>query len=493
MKKTQSIENCLLQKETHTFDDAVTLVCQGKHEALVRWLEKTGRPADGCLADGGTLLHAAAVFGQTQVAEALLARRANVDKVDSACLTALHLAANEGHVDVARLLLRKGASIFSRNEDTSIKLGGSIPIYSAGGMTPLHFAAESGSTAVLALLLQCPDCESIRNATDNGGNTPLRLAQIGGHDEAAKLLDPLAQGLDKAERSRIKKENYRLLAQRMTLDPLSRLLARPPPPTWTPVDKELYSLSDTSALEFLHPHLLAAWRKATHPNSNNDSDHDSDSASCPPLMKMLAEGVYVFPLLSPSFCSRFMDELDAYERDAAVRGLPVRRPNSMNRYGVVVNDFGFTALIQKLMDQYLQPLLNPLFPAIFNLKNSKKPSPGGEEACAPNTPFSSHHSFSIRYEVGQDVSLATHVDSSDLTVNVCLGAQFVGGQLYFHGLRGGTAPQQQQRQHPDNCDQCLVRHTHLPGYAVVHVGKHIHGATPLREGLRSNLVMWFRH
>ena len=45
-----------------------------------------------------------------------------------------------------------------------------------------------------------------------------------------------------------------------------------------------------------------------------------------------APGVYSFELFTPAFADAFLDEVDAY----AESGLPVRRPNSMNNYGLIV-------------------------------------------------------------------------------------------------------------------------------------------------------------
>lgn len=45
-------------------------------------------------------------------------------------------------------------------------------------------------------------------------------------------------------------------------------------------------------------------------------------------------------------CSKMMEELDWYEREAKRLKLPMRRPNSMNNYGLVLNDIGFNAFME---------------------------------------------------------------------------------------------------------------------------------------------------
>eukprot|EP00971_Amphidinium_carterae_P059922 1185290-Amphidinium_carterae.1 len=45
------------------------------------------------------------------------------------------------------------------------------------------------------------------------------------------------------------------------------------------------------------------------------------------------------------------------------------------------------------------------------------------------------YGFVVRYRIGEDVELAEHADTSNLTLNLCLGRDFVGGDLYFKGVR----------------------------------------------------------
>ena len=47
----------------------------------------------------------------------------------------------------------------------------------------------------------------------------------------------------------------------------------------------------------------------------------------------------------------------------------------------------------------------------------------------------SHHGFVVEYGVDRDVDLGFHTDDSEVTLNVCLGKQFTGGDLFFRGMR----------------------------------------------------------
>ena len=87
---------------------------------------------------------------------------------------------------------------------------------------------------------------------------------------------------------------------------------------------------------------------------------------------------------------------------------------------------------------------------------------------------------------GKDTELSFHVDSSDVTLNVCLGRAFEGGGLFFRGVRcrahqqTGAAPAEQ------------VSFAHRTGVALLHRGHHRHGAHPITSGARHNLILWCR-
>jgi hypothetical protein len=86
--------------------------------------------------------------------------------------------------------------------------------------------------------------------------------------------------------------------------------------------------------------------------------------------------------------------------------------------------------------------------------------------------------------VGKDVSLDFHADASDVTLNVCLGQEVTGGDLYFRGVRCAlhqTTPWQPT-------EDFAIRH--VPGRAILHRGRHRHGAQPIIRGKRSNLILW---
>ena len=119
---------------------------------------------------GTTPLHCAALGGHKDVAELLLDNKTDVNAKDNDGDTPLHEAAKEGHKDVALLLLANKAPV---NAKTIL------------GDTPLHRAARRGNKDVAELLLAN---KAEINATNQKGETPLHYAARQGHTDVAELL-----------------------------------------------------------------------------------------------------------------------------------------------------------------------------------------------------------------------------------------------------------------------------------------------------------------
>eukprot|EP00392_Amoebophrya_sp_AT5.2_P010961 g11034.t1 len=168
--------------------------------------------------------------------------------------------------------------------------------------------------------------------------------------------------------------------------------------------------------------------------------------------------VYSFPLFTDEFC----DKLVAEVRGVHDSQLKVQRPNSMNNYGVILNDIG----LEPLMDS-IQELLRPLGAARFG---------------AVGANWDGHHAFIVQYAPRKDTHLDMHTDDSDVTVNVALGiGQFEGSEVRFCGKMGSP-------EHRKN--QCVYKNR--KGTAIMHLGRHRHGAMEITEGERMNLILWNR-
>ncbi|KAJ8611385.1 hypothetical protein CTAYLR_006501 [Chrysophaeum taylorii] len=175
-----------------------------------------------------------------------------------------------------------------------------------------------------------------------------------------------------------------------------------------------------------------------------------------PGLKKEAEGIYSFELFTPKFCRALLDEVDNYFET----GLPVRRPNSMNNYGLIVNEIGMKPTITELQQSVLLPIAKLLWPKI-------------------GAAFHSHHSFMVQYRSTEDAGLDLHTDDSDVTFNVCLGEEFTGAGLTFCGYMGAH-----DHRHFSYAYQ------HEKGRAVVHLGSRRHGADDIQTGTRRNLIIW---
>jgi hypothetical protein len=183
-------------------------------------------------------------------------------------------------------------------------------------------------------------------------------------------------------------------------------------------------------------------------------------------VKEVHPGVFVFDMLRPRFCRELLEEADHFEGWAKDDGLPLVRPNTMNNYGVVLDSLGFYPMLDALMAGYVTPFAACVYP-----------DAGGDS-------LDTHHGFIVAYELGKDTDLDFHVDASDVTLNVCLGKEFTGGTLFFRGVRCSRCQQTQPLPGED------FAITHAPGQAVLHRGKHRHGANPITGGERYNLILW---
>jgi hypothetical protein len=152
-----------------------------------------------------------------------------------------------------------------------------------------------------------------------------------------------------------------------------------------------------------------------------------------------------------------LEELNHFENS----GLPVMRPNSMNNYGVILNEIGFSAFFDQFVS-FVQPLAAHFYP---------------QEGAT----LDSHHTFMVQYRMAEDRALDFHYDAAEVTLNVCLGRKFTGGSLYFAGLLD----------RPETLEERFEFH-HRKGVAVMHVGKHRHGANAITSGERYNLIIWMR-
>ncbi|XP_035853468.1 ankyrin-3-like isoform X17 [Sander lucioperca] len=145
---------------------AAALLLQNDHNADVESKMMVNRTTES----GFTPLHIAAHYGNINVATLLLNRGAAVDFKARNDITPLHVASKRGNGNMVRLLLERGAKIDARTKD---------------GLTPLHCGARSGHEQVVEMLLDrgAPILSKTKN-----GLSPLHMATQGDHLNCVQLL-----------------------------------------------------------------------------------------------------------------------------------------------------------------------------------------------------------------------------------------------------------------------------------------------------------------
>ncbi|XP_034148610.1 ankyrin-3 isoform X9 [Esox lucius] len=145
---------------------AAALLLQNDHNADVESKMMVNRTTES----GFTPLHIAAHYGNINVATLLLNRGAAVDFMARNDITPLHVASKRGNSNMVKLLLDRGSKIDAKTKD---------------GLTPLHCGARSGHEQVVEMLLDrgAPILSKTKN-----GLSPLHMATQGDHINCVQLL-----------------------------------------------------------------------------------------------------------------------------------------------------------------------------------------------------------------------------------------------------------------------------------------------------------------
>ncbi|KAB2089918.1 hypothetical protein ES319_A03G092500v1 [Gossypium barbadense] len=221
---------------------------------------------------------------------------------------------------------------------------------------------------------------------------------------------------------------------------------------YQPLQRELYAMH---ASNFFAPSFLKAI------NENKGESFRS-------IMAEPTQGVFTFEMLQPHFCELLLSEVENFEKWVHETKFRIMRPNTMNKFGAVLDDFGLETMLGKLMEDFIRPISKVFFSDV-----------GGST-------LDSHHGFVVEYGVNRDVELGFHVDDSEVTLNVCLGKQFSGGDLFFRGVRCD------KHVNTETESDEILDYSHVPGRAVLHRGRHRHGARATTSGHRVNLLLWCR-
>lgn len=159
-------------------------------------------------------LHVAAAQGNVEIARLLLDAGAEVDAGDSDLSTALHVAAVRGQLDMVNLLMERGADLafqdnngawsmsfaLSRNDtsvvDRIMEAGAPLDLKTNDGTTLVHYAASRGRSDLFDPLLAAGlDLDAVTEE----GLTPLHWAAMGGRSEVITILLDRGAAVDIAD------------------------------------------------------------------------------------------------------------------------------------------------------------------------------------------------------------------------------------------------------------------------------------------------------
>eukprot|EP01041_Mallomonas_annulata_P001173 gene1173-2281_t len=150
---------------------ALHFACDRKHVELALWLFEQGSNLTMKTIEGYTPLHYICVRGLDTLLKAFSDKTTlDINVADNKNFTLLHCAAEEGHIEVVKLLTRLNANIHAKDSEQRL---------------PLHLACLRTHMFIAKCLVEC---NADINVEDFDGNTPLFYACLGGSLELAKWL-----------------------------------------------------------------------------------------------------------------------------------------------------------------------------------------------------------------------------------------------------------------------------------------------------------------
>ncbi|KAH8065388.1 hypothetical protein JL720_12805 [Aureococcus anophagefferens] len=202
--------------------------------------------------------------------------------------------------------------------------------------------------------------------------------------------------------------------------------------------------------------------------------------------------VFSFPLLREDFCRDVAEECAHYlafrEAWVAARGgeAPPGTPGAAHRRG------GRARRARGLPAGDARPLIRRLFPAARGRRLSYEfcTADAARRRSAPSTTPTHTVGYGAAEDAARNVTrraLIPHTDDAEVTLNVCLGAQFAGGRLKFHGLRTPATVHPMDLPREDE-----LAYAHELGRAVLHRGAHFHEVEDVTSGARHVLICWFK-
>ena len=174
-----------VNKEARADDGRTALhyAAQGGHLELVKWLIGAGADKEARTHEGYPILHLAVHAGKLNIIQWLISE--HIVPIDSAVntttgirnFTALHWAAQDGHLEIVQYLVAAGADINAKTD----------------GHMVIHEAVHGGHLALVEWLINNAGVD--KNVRDDNGWTPLCWARYQGHQAIINMLNDAGASL----------------------------------------------------------------------------------------------------------------------------------------------------------------------------------------------------------------------------------------------------------------------------------------------------------
>lgn len=185
--------------------------------------------------------------------------------------------------------------------------------------------------------------------------------------------------------------------------------------------------------------------------------------------------VYSFPLFSKEFCKRIQSFVQKVQHQIKTnpkwKNNDFLSPGGKRQRPIDLDTVGLGWINSLLFQLIIRPISRHLFTET-EIQGELDWRQGYVASYAPK---------SNKKKTPANSRLVPHTDDSEVTLNLCLGDFFTGGNVKFSGLRGTR-------------DEGIVLGEFEPvvGTALLHAGRHLHEVTEVMSGNRFVLIVWAR-
>lgn len=212
--------------------------------------------------------------------------------------------------------------------------------------------------------------------------------------------------------------------------------------------------------------------------------------------------VYTIPIFCDTFCSELLDATDKISEASAASDNSVAQ--RLRERPLNLEACGFEWLSDILLHLIVRPLTAVAFPNETGRRMGS--ASGGGNDLDWKTAFLVGYGLEKTPGITR-TSLIRHSDDSEVTLNICLGKVFAGGELVFGDIRGNSALATVHSGGGSGTRGAggggggtgtgggIAKSTKVAprlGRALLHRGRQLHEVLPVVEGERFAMVLWAR-